>query len=178
LAHDFWQVAFEIHRLKPEVQLVAGMLDQTKLDQMISYQANKVPVKFFIQKTPVVFSASDVALVTSGTATLECLFHKVPHVVIYRTSWFNFQIGKRLIKTPYIGMSNIVSQHLVASEYVQDQINPSLIAQELISLLEQGRSAEKKQSFYKTHQSFLMDSDQKAAEIVRQLREGNANRGR
>lgn len=63
-----------------------------------------------------VMQYSDVALVTSGTATLETLCFGCPMVVVYRTGALNYMIGRRLVKLKNISLANIVAKGLMSSE--------------------------------------------------------------
>lgn len=63
-----------------------------------------------------VMQYSDVALVTSGTATLETLCFGCPMVVVYRTGALNYMIGRRLVKLKNISLANIVAKGLLSSE--------------------------------------------------------------
>ena len=54
--------------------------------------------------------AADVALVASGTATLEAAVLGAPLVIVYRTGWLNYQIARRVVHLPSIGLANILAQ--------------------------------------------------------------------
>jgi lipid-A-disaccharide synthase len=70
-----------------------------------------------------VMQQSDLGLVTSGTATLESLCFGMPMIVIYRTGWLNYTIGRHLVKLTSISLANIVAKGLGAAE----QAVPELI---------------------------------------------------
>jgi lipid-A-disaccharide synthase len=63
-----------------------------------------------------VMQYSDVALVTSGTATLETLCFGCPMVVVYKTGALNYMIGRRLVKLKNISLANIVAKGLHSSQ--------------------------------------------------------------
>ncbi len=63
-----------------------------------------------------VMQNSDLALVTSGTATLETLCFGCPMVVVYKTGALNYMIGRRLVKLKNISLANIVAKGLGSSE--------------------------------------------------------------
>lgn len=78
---------------------------------------------------------SDLVMVTSGTATLESLCFGVPMVVLYRTGWLNYTIGKRLVKLKNISLANIVAVGLHADtqlvpELLQERVNAADISTE------------------------------------------------
>lgn len=84
---------------------------------------------------------SDLLLVTSGTATLEALCFGVPMVVLYKTSWLNYVIGKKLVRLNNIALANIVScglhaDHQVVPELIQHDANASGIARVALGILD------------------------------------------
>ena len=80
--------------------------------------------------------AADVALVASGTATLETALIGTPMVVMYIINPINYAIMKRLIKIPDISLVNIVAGKRVVPEYVQAAAIPEAMASDVISLLQ------------------------------------------
>jgi lipid-A-disaccharide synthase len=82
-------------------------------------------------ETVKVLAASDMAVVTSGTATLQAAFLEVPMVVVYKISPMTYNIGKRIIKVKYITLANILSGREVVKELIQKRANPEEILKEL-----------------------------------------------
>ena len=76
------------------------------------------------------------ALVTSGTATLETALFHVPQVVCYKTNFFSYQIAKRLVKTNFISLVNIVMAKMVVKELIQNELNPYNLSASLSKILE------------------------------------------
>ena len=74
---------------------------------------------------------SEMAMVTSGTATLEAALFNVPQVVCYKTSWLSYQVGKRLIKVNYISLVNLILNTNAIVELIQDDFNPKKMAYSL-----------------------------------------------
>jgi len=77
---------------------------------------------------------ADLAMVTSGTATLETALFKVPEVVCYKGSAASYQIAKRLIKVKYISLVNLIMDKLVVKELIQHEMTASNIIAELKTL--------------------------------------------
>jgi lipid-A-disaccharide synthase len=73
-------------------------------------------------------AASDVMLVTSGTATLESALAGTPLAVLYRTSAITFFVSKRLVTIPRIALVNIVAGEDLAPEFLQDAARPEDVA--------------------------------------------------
>ncbi|MBF0625786.1 MAG: lipid-A-disaccharide synthase [Magnetococcales bacterium] len=86
-------------------------------------------------------AAADVALVASGTATLETALLGTPMVVAYRVGAFNYQVGKRLIDVPFIALPNLVAGRGLAPERIQHQATPGRLAADLEHLLNDAEAA-------------------------------------
>lgn len=82
-----------------------------------------------------VLAGSDVAVVKSGTSTVEAALAGVPFVIVYRVSAVTFAIGRRLVKVPFIGMANLIAERQVAKELVQGAFTPENVAAEVLALL-------------------------------------------
>ena len=80
-------------------------------------------------------SCTEVALVASGTATLEAALFHVPQVVCYKTSKLNFLIAKSLVNIKYISLVNLICNREVVKELIQDDCNKNRISRELDQLL-------------------------------------------
>ena len=75
------------------------------------------------------------AVVCSGTATLETALQNVPQVVCYKTSWLNYQIGKRLAKVDFISLPNLIADKKIVTELIQHDCTVENIKTELDKLL-------------------------------------------
>ena len=80
--------------------------------------------------------ACDLALVASGTATLETAIIGVPMIVVYRVSPMTYWIGNKLVSVPYISLVNFVAGKQIVPELVQDEFNPERLAEEAFRILE------------------------------------------
>ncbi len=82
-----------------------------------------------------VLAASDMAVVASGTATLQTAFLEVPMVVVYKMSPLEFQIGKRIINVKHISLANILAGKEVVVELLQERANPGETIKELKKII-------------------------------------------
>lgn len=78
---------------------------------------------------------ADVAVVASGTATLETAALGVPQVIVYKTGWVNYEIAKRLVRVSSIGLANLVAGSQAAPELIQRDATGPRVAAELAKLL-------------------------------------------
>jgi lipid-A-disaccharide synthase len=81
---------------------------------------------------PDLLASSDLALVCSGTASLEAALAGVPHELVYRTGAFNSFVGKRLLKTRHIGLSNLILGRTLVREHLQDDASPLPLSRSLL----------------------------------------------
>ncbi len=70
---------------------------------------------------------ANIALVTSGTATLETALFGVPQVVCYKTSTMNYEIGRRLVDLEYISLVNLIGGKKIVPELIQQDVNRQCI---------------------------------------------------
>ena len=94
---------------------------------------------------PGLLAEADLALVCSGTASLEVALAGVPHELVYRTGALNSFLGRRLVRTPHIGLSNIILGRQMVREHLQGQASPLPLARSLLRWMV--RPAER-QEFY------------------------------
>lgn len=76
-----------------------------------------------------VLASSRLAIVASGTATIEAALMNVPQVVCYKGGWLNYYIAKRLIKVPHISLVNLVLQRALVPELIQGNCTAVTIKQ-------------------------------------------------
>lgn len=80
-------------------------------------------------------ASAELAIVASGTATLETALCGTPMIVGYRTSAASYAIGRRLVKVPWISLVNIVAGEQVVPELIQEQFHPDRLEREAAGLL-------------------------------------------
>lgn len=117
----------------PNHQLVVAGAPSLDADFYQSVTQSKA--KFVFGKTYELLACSKVAMVTSGTATLETALLKVPQVVCYKSSSISYSIAKRLIKVNYISLVNLIMDKEVVRELIQGDCTPKKIAHELNEIL-------------------------------------------
>lgn len=98
-------------------------------------QKSSLPINISREDLYNTLSVCDLALVASGTATLETAMMEVPMIIVYRVSSISFWVGKRVVKVPYIGLANLVAGRKIVPELLQDDVTPPRIAQEAQDIL-------------------------------------------
>ncbi|HEV8713738.1 MAG TPA: lipid-A-disaccharide synthase [Candidatus Binatia bacterium] len=111
---------------------VASTLNETDLREWVGQ--NKIPV---VQgDTYNLLHAADLALVASGTATLETALLERPMVIVYRLAPLTYALARLIVRVPFIGMPNLIAERRVVPELIQSEVTPTRIAAEARQLLE------------------------------------------
>ena len=82
------------------------------------------------------FARSQAAMVTSGTATLECALFGVPQIVCYYGSPISYQIAKRVVKIDFISLVNLILGRAAVTELIQQDCTPQRIGSEFQNLFD------------------------------------------
>ena len=90
-----------------------------------------------------VLSACDVAVVASGTATVQAALHDTPMVIVYRVSPLTYAIGRRLVGVSTFGMVNLVAGKPIVTELIQGGLTSASLAGETVALLTSPEKVEK-----------------------------------
>ena len=111
--------------------------------------------------------AADVALVASGTATLEAALMKCPMVITYKMARLSWWIMKRMSYLPYVGLPNVLAARFLVPELLQDAATPAALAESLLSLLDDSEQrAAMVLEFSRQHLLLRQNTAQKAAEAI------------
>jgi lipid-A-disaccharide synthase len=95
---------------------------------------NDVPVQ--AGGLPEALAQADIAIAKTGTISTECAWFGVPTVTLYKTSWANYQIGKRIVKVKSLTMPNLLANEEVFPEFIQDAATPENISRAALDLLQ------------------------------------------
>lgn len=117
-------------------------------------------------QTHALLAVADVALVASGTATLETALIGTPMVVVYRVNRLTYEIGRRLIQVPYISLANLVAGYGLVSERIQDEAEAGLLAADLLHLLTNAQAVEKMRGGFAKIRQQLSQPSRQAADVI------------
>ncbi len=129
------EAAAKLHAAAPERQFALALASGLTPAQIEPHLRKDVPLRIISGSTYDVLAASDVAVVSSGTATVEAALIGVPMVVIYRVAPLTAWIARRLVHTPYFAMVNLIAGKQVVPELIQDNFTPARVAEETERLL-------------------------------------------
>ncbi len=119
------------------VVAVAPTIDAHWLETtLLARYAGRIAVRMAVDATYDAMQHSEVAVVTSGTATLEAALRERPMVVVYRVSALTWQVGKLLVKVPYYCMVNILAKRELVPELMQNDFKAAKVAARVEYLLD------------------------------------------
>ncbi len=111
-------------RLADEFDMQIVVACSSNLDEKVFYElTDQKNFKVIKDYTYDLLKHSKFGIIKSGTSTLEAGLMELPFVIVYKTSWLTYLIGKSLVKIKNIGMANIVLDEQVVPELIQNQAN-------------------------------------------------------
>ncbi len=90
-----------------------------------------------------VLAAADVAVVASGTVTVQAALHECPMIVVYRLSPLTYRLGRPFVRVDTFAMANLVAGSRVVPELIQDAFTPRAVADLAVGLLQDPGSRER-----------------------------------
>ena len=164
----FLDTAQRLRTLHPGVRFVMPCASAQRRAQLEELLAGRdLPLTLLDGNSHLALAACDAVLIASGTATLEALLYKRPMVVAYRLAPLTFWILKRMVKSPYISLPNLLAQRLLVPELLQDDATVEALAQTLSPLIEGGE--EQTRGFDEIHRTLRLDASNQAADAVLNL---------
>jgi lipid-A-disaccharide synthase len=118
-------LAAEYPALVPVVSCAPGINKQELQEMAGKFLTRDLAIS---RDTYSLVAAADLALVKSGTATIECAMLGTPFIAMYKTGALNYQIARRLIRTEHIAMVNLVAGKTVVPEFIQHDATPQNLA--------------------------------------------------
>jgi lipid-A-disaccharide synthase len=113
----------------------AGPVGPLRRDRAVAEAWDRVGPIHHVGDATELLRAADAAAVASGTATLEAAALGTPLVIVYRTGRINYEIARRIIRVPRIGLPNLVLGQGIAPELIQNRATGHGIARALAPLL-------------------------------------------
>jgi lipid-A-disaccharide synthase len=155
-------------------QAMTGLLNRLSRRRPVIQAAREAGVRWIEQpldsETPIshtVLAACDVALVASGTATLEAALFRRPMVIGYRVPNLTYRLMKRRAVISMIGLPNILLKEQVVPEFIQDQCTAEALEDSVLAWLDQPqKSAALIERFSSLHQSLRQGAAHRIADIL------------
>lgn len=179
LSADFLRSAQRLRQRYPDLAVLVPLVNAKRREQFERIKQETAPeldVHLLDGQAREAMIASDAALLASGTAALECMLAKCPMVVGYRMKPFTFWLAKRLVKTPWVSLPNLLAGRELVKELLQEECTPDKLAAALLPWLEGGEEVKQlHETFLGLHQQIRCDADTQAAQAVLELARGEVN---
>jgi lipid-A-disaccharide synthase len=171
MAETFILAAHRFRQEVPEVHFVCPLATRETRDlfeaTLHAHQRTDLPLTLLFGHSHEALAAADLALVASGTATLEAALHKTPMVITYRQSPLSWALQRQMLYLPYVGMPNILAGERLVPELIQGRATPAALSAALLDLLRDSALRERQvQRFREMHALLRQDNAQKAADAV------------
>jgi lipid-A-disaccharide synthase len=114
-------------------ELVEGMVKSWLAEEELPSPGP--PLKIITGQSYAALSAAHLAVVASGTATVEAALAATPTVIVYRVSPLTFKVARLLVRVPHVGMANLLAEARLFPELIQDDFTPERLAREVLNLI-------------------------------------------
>ena len=169
LLEPFVAGAEVILRSRPQVGFILCVARESDAD-WVRQALGEFPCEVFVGLSHQVLTAADIAIVASGTATLEALLCGTPMVVGYRLAPLSYHIIKRMVRIPRIALPNILSGSELVPELIQNDLTPGRLGKAVLDWLD---DAARRQNFLRAgremHQLLRRDAAGTAADVILRL---------
>ena len=130
--------AVKISAERPETRFeVAAASDSlaTEIRKLLSTSALRERVRITTADASGLMQRAFTGMVASGTATLEAAYFRLPFVLVYKVSWPTYFAARLLIRTPFLGMPNVLAGREIVPEFLQHEARPNSISRSLLQLM-------------------------------------------
>ncbi|MGM3173921.1 lipid-A-disaccharide synthase [Dickeya lacustris] len=173
LSADFLATARQLRQRYPELEVLVPLVNARRREQFERIKAEVAPdmaVHLLDGQAREAMIASDATLLASGTAALECMLAKSPMVVGYRMKPFTYWLAKRLVKTPWVSLPNLLAGRELVRELLQEACTPDNLSAALLPWLDGSSAAQAlQQDFLHLHEQIRCHADEQAARAVLEL---------
>ncbi|KGD65658.1 lipid A disaccharide synthase [Alcanivorax nanhaiticus] len=170
----FLDAMVALNASRPALRFVIPAANAARREQIetLLEQAPDLPVTLVDGESRTVMAAADVILMSSGTATLEGLLVGKPMVVGYRVGKVTYAIARRLVKSEFVSLPNLLCREAMVPELIQDDLTCDAIVAEVNRWLDNPAQAQALVSrFQAVHEQLRGGASEKAADAVSQLLE-------
>lgn len=157
---------------QPEIQILVPAANEARHEELsaVIQDFPNLNVALSLGDSHDVMAAADVVLMASGTTTLEAMLLKRPMVIAYRMAALSFWIIKRLVKSKYIGLPNLLANRLLVPELIQNDATAHKISAEVMKYFESTQTSDDLISeFLRIHRSLKKNANEEAANAVEKL---------
>lgn len=172
LGQLFMETAVHCLQRNSALQFIIPAANADRYRQLHLQLSNYIdyPIHLVNGQSQAVMAAADVVLMASGTTALEAMLLKRPMVIAYKLSWLSWAILSRMVKTPYVGLPNLLAGKKLVPELLQDDATPENMSAAVMHYFEHPQETQAlRDTFYDMHQSIKRNASDRAADAIAQL---------
>jgi lipid-A-disaccharide synthase len=172
LGQLFMETAVHCLRRDPALQFIIPAANADRYRQLHLQLSSYVdyPIHLVNGQSQTVMAAADVVLMASGTTALEAMLLKRPMVIAYKLSWLSWAILSRMVKTPYVGLPNLLAGEKLVPELLQDDATAENMSAAVMHYFEHPQETQAlRDTFYDMHRSIKRNASDRAADAIAQL---------
>ncbi|WP_273403385.1 lipid-A-disaccharide synthase [Actinobacillus porcinus] len=175
LTEPFLKTALILKAKYPDLKFLVPLINQKRRSQFEQIRAQIAP--HFSADTLILLdgnarqamTVAEATLLASGTAALECMLCKSPMVVGYKMKPLTYWLAKRLVKTPYVSLPNLLANEMLVPEMLQEDCTPEKLAEKLALYLGESAVENRRvliERFTALHELVRKNADKQAAQAV------------
>lgn len=175
LTEPFLKTALILKAKYPDLKFLVPLINQKRRSQFEQIRAQIAP--HFPADTLILLdgnarqamTVAEATLLASGTAALECMLCKSPMVVGYKMKPLTYWLAKRLVKTPYVSLPNLLANEMLVPEMLQEDCTPEKLAEKLALYLGESAVENRRvliERFTALHELVRKNADKQAAQAV------------
>ncbi|KJF88938.1 lipid-A-disaccharide synthase [Photobacterium leiognathi] len=168
LAPPFIETCKQLKAKHPDLGFVVALVNQKRRAQFEQAWQQTAPELDFVLVDDTarnVMIASDAVLLASGTVALECMLVKRPMVVGYKVKPLTAWLAKKMLKTKYVSLPNILADEELVTELLQEDCTPEKLYHEVDKIL-YGDTSALMVKFEQMHKTIRCNADEQAANAV------------
>ena len=140
------RAAAEILTHRPDARFEAAAASASltlEIQRLLSHSSLRERVRIVTAEASGLMQRAFAGMVASGTATLEAAYFRLPFVLVYKVSWPTYFAARLVIRTPYLGMPNVLAGREIVPEFLQHEARPKSIARSVVQLMNDHPAREK-----------------------------------
>src|SRR5271156_267844 len=124
-----WDAARLMGRDRPDLKFILlspnEAIQKYSLEMLAKFPAPNFTFEYNVGYAISHLSRCALALVASGTASLECALVGIPQIVVYRVHPLTYAVGRRVVKLNYLSIVNVMANEAIVPEFIQDNLEPN-----------------------------------------------------
>jgi lipid-A-disaccharide synthase len=172
IAPRLLQAAVEMLRQRPGLRFILPVVPGLRhvVEPLRRQHAPEANIELIDGRSHEALAACDVALVASGTATLEAALFKRPMVIAYVMHALNWQMMKRMKYQPWVGLPNILLNDFAVPEFLQGDATPERLAHAGLAWLDDPARCEAlRLRFEALHRELRCNTGEKATDAIEKV---------